>query len=118
MPDDPKLLLSCFDLCVWLFERTPGFPKRLRQSLTARMEQTALELLEALTGAQYAAQAEEHLQRASLALDRLRLLLRLAHALRALDTRAYEHSAEALTEIGRMLGGWLRTERSKARGSR
>lgn len=99
-----------FDYCAWLFGKTAGLPKRLRAGLTSRIEAAAIDVLEALTDARYTRRPEPHLTRASLAVNRLRLLLRLAHSLRALDNRAYEHSAEALTDIGRMLGGWLRFE--------
>lgn len=108
MANDPRLLLATFDFCAWLLQRTAGFPKRFRSSLTSRVEMNAIELLEHVTAARYASEPGGWLSSASLALDRLRLLLRLAHAVRALDTSAYERSTESLVEVGRMLGGWLR----------
>lgn len=111
MRDDPKLLLDTFELCSWLLQRTAGFPKRFRLSLTNRVELCAIELLEHVTAARYAAEPSTHLANASAALDRLRLLLRLAQIVRALDTGAYERASESLVEIGRMLGGWLRHAR-------
>lgn len=108
MSDSPKLLLDWLAFAAWLLERTAGWPKRLRYSLTARVENNLLAVLEALTNAQYAERPSTHLEAASLALDRLRILLRLAHQIRAIDNRAYERCAERITVAGRMLGGWLR----------
>ena len=42
--------------------------------------------------------------------DILRVLIRLAHRNRCLDTRAYEHATRELDTAGKMLGGWLRSE--------
>ncbi len=113
--DTPKLLLDWFELTVWLLERTAHMPKRFRAGLTTRLELAALDGLESLTEAQYARGPGPALDRASVALDRLRLLVRLSHRLRALDTRAYEHCAERLTEVGRMVGGWKKQASSRAR---
>jgi len=116
MPEQPKLLLSVFEFSVWVLEKTAGFPKRFRGSLTTRIELNALELLENITAARYSSEPEAPLTNASLSLDRLRLLLRLAHSLRALDTTGYERSAESLVEVGQMLGGWLRHLRREGDG--
>ena len=108
MSSAPKLLLDWFDFVCWLFQKTANFPKRFRSSLTTRIESNALLVLEILSTAQYTKAPTRLLHNASDGLDRLRILLRLAHRLRALDNRAYEHAAERITEPGRMLGGWLR----------
>jgi hypothetical protein len=46
----------------------------------------------------------------NLRLERLRALLRIAHAQRYIATGPYRHAAERIDEAGRMLGGWLRAE--------
>jgi hypothetical protein len=48
------------------------------------------------------------LRRANLELEVLRYQFRLAHELQCVRTNSYAHAAEALHEIGRMVGGWLR----------
>jgi hypothetical protein len=44
----------------------------------------------------------------SLGIDKLRVLLRIAHTLGHLDHRGYEYAASHLDEAGRMAGGWLK----------
>jgi len=60
----------------------------------------ALELIEELSEATPVA---HHVS----ALDSL--YLRLAHRWQWLSTGAYEHVSEMLAELGKLLGGWIRT---------
>ena len=51
------------------------------------------------------------LREADAALGRLRIYLRLAHRWRWLNDGQYEHVGGMVAEIGRLLDGWIRTER-------
>jgi hypothetical protein len=42
-------------------------------------------------------------------LDKLRLYLRLAHQRQLTSHQQYLFAAESLTEIGKLLGGWIKT---------
>ena len=46
---------------------------------------------------------------ADLELDKLRLYVRLSHARQLTSREQYGYAANALTEIGRLLGGWIKT---------
>ncbi len=97
------------DMLVWLFQATSGFPKARRHSLTEKIENCALELLECLVSAN-ALRGEgriEALAAADAKLHTLRLLLRVATDLGDLSRRRYGYVSGFLTEIGRLLGGWL-----------
>ena len=54
------------------------------------------------------------LRDADAALSRLRIYLRLAHRWRWLSNGQYAHAGGMVGEIGRLLGGWLRTENRNA----
>jgi four helix bundle protein len=100
-----------------LMARTERFPKSIRFTLSARIEEAALDVLEGLAEARFASgrRKADLLSRADGALARLRVLVRLAHARGVLDHGGYEHVSRELTEAGRMLGGWRR-ERSSTPG--
>ena len=49
------------------------------------------------------------LQKASIKLDLLKILLRISSETKCIDSKKYQHLAAYLTEIGKMLGGWIRT---------
>jgi hypothetical protein len=95
-------------LTLELLERTTRFPKAVRLSLTTRIESAALDVLEGLATVRFDTGPTKAVRLVELDrhLTRLRVLLRLAHARRYLDTGGYEHVSRQLDEAGRMLGGW------------
>ncbi len=90
----------------WLLERTARFPRRVRFTLTQRIDNLALDVFEGLIEARYTRQRADILQRINLDLEKLRLLLRLCHSQGFLDHRAFAHVMESIDEVGRMVGGW------------
>ena len=87
-PAGPQRLLvfeQWMETTKWLMERTARFPQRLRASLTARIELAALDVLESLSSAAWSRDPTPALRRAGDALNRLRVLVRLAHELRVIS---------------------------------
>lgn len=93
---------------LWLIPTLEKFPRAQRFLLGDRIESAALDVLERLIEATYTRERRSLLQQANLGLTKLRHLLRLAHDLRYLDHRRYEHAARAIDETGRLIGGWLK----------
>jgi len=87
------------------------FPKKSREVLGQKIEQIILELLEAISRASYANQTEKikDLKLASTKLDFLKTLIRLTHELKVIDQKKYLNLETNLQEIGKMLGGWIRS---------
>lgn len=52
---------------------------------------------------------KEQLLQASAKLDLIKLLIRLAYDTKAIDQKSYILLQEKLQEIGKMIGGWLRS---------
>ena len=50
-------------------------------------------------------------------LEKLRFLIRLAKDLKMMSVSKYGHHCERLDEIGRLLGGWLKSADSATSGS-
>lgn len=120
MSDGPVLLLKFEGFTASLLERTARFPKILRFTLAARIENRLLDVMEALVDAQYATgrRQQEALGLADAGIARLRILLRLSHLRQCIDSRAYEETARVLDECGRMLGGWVQyASRQTQRGA-
>lgn len=108
-PHDGPIFGKAHDMLVWLFQVTSGFPKARRHSLTEKIENCALELLECLVRANALRGQErvEALVAADVKLHTLRLLLRLATDLGDLSRRRFGYVSGMLAEMGRLLGGWL-----------
>lgn len=86
------------------------FPRARRFTLGERIEGGLLEALELLVEAAYQRNKEAPLRRANLRLEIVRHLWRLAHELKVMATRQYEHGAKLIDDLGRQIGGWLRNQ--------
>ncbi len=80
----------------------------------ARLQAQALGVLDSLIAATYSRERGGHLRVANLELEKLRFGIRLAKDLQHLDFKRYEYAARALDEVGRMVGGWLKSQGAPA----
>ncbi len=103
-----------FDFLTWLLPVTNNFPRAQRNSATKRLLDAAFDLREKLeeANARKGAARVERLERADEALSKVRLYLRLAVKWNWLSGGQYHHVAEMVAEIGRLLGGWMKTTKS------
>lgn len=113
----PQAVQSCHDLLLWLIPQLDKFPRSRRFTLGERVEGRLLEVLELLVEAAYSRSKDIPLRRANLQLEVVRHLWRLAYELKVMATRQYEHGAKLLDDLGRQIGGWLRSrEQSQVDG--
>ena len=96
-----------------ILSRTEKFPKRIRFSLSSRIDNLAFDIFEKIVEARYAKDKTAALSQASLSLEKLRVLLRISHDERHLDNKGFEHVCRNIDEVGRMLGGWIRSRGAK-----
>lgn len=97
----------------WLASTVERFPRSQKFTLGDRLLDAALDVLERIVEATYTRARSKSLHAANLGVEKLRILLRLAADLRALDLRRWEFAARSLDEIGKLIGGWIRAERSR-----
>lgn len=100
-----------YQFLVWLVPTVEKFPRSQKFVLGERLESTALDVLERLIEATYSRERLPLLDAANLGLEKLRFFVRLAFDLRCLDLRRYEFAARAIDEVGRLVGGWRRSNR-------
>lgn len=115
----PELLvLSRWEAFVlWLLDHCARWPKAARFSLTQRLENHALDVLELLVVARYQPrQRAGSLREANLVLERMRFLCRVARARSMMSARAFTKAMHDVDETGRMLHGWR--EQLRSRGAR
>ncbi len=106
-------LESHYRFLVWLIPAVERFPRSQKFLLGDRIQTSALDVLERLIEATYSRRRGDLLARANLGLEKLRFLFRLAHDLRYLDHRRYEHAARSLDETGRLVGGWRKAHHAR-----
>ena len=81
--------------------------------LGERIERNLYDLLEILIRAKYTRLRQPLLEQANLNLEILRFQLRLAKDLQCLKVESYGFAAKAIDEIGRLVGGWLKSGGAK-----
>lgn len=100
-----------YDLLLWLLPVTTKFRREHRFVMAQQVQQTALRFQEQLieAGLGRARSRERALARADVDLTKLRFYLRLCNDLGLITPRQYQHVAQTVAEVGRLLGGWRQT---------
>ncbi|TSC63328.1 MAG: hypothetical protein G01um101493_450 [Microgenomates group bacterium Gr01-1014_93] len=112
---DIPILQKLYEFYGLLYQYLKIFPKKDRYSLGQKLESISLDIIESTFEIPRKKGQDKIslLQEASGKLDLLKFLIRLAKDTQALDNKKYVTLEEALQEIGRMLGGWLRATQEK-----
>lgn len=86
-------------------------PKKDKYTLGEKTQRATLDLIELLVEAGYQEKFKKRvtLDRAAVKLDLVKIILRLGQDLKAMPTNKYLSLEEKLQEIGRMLGGWIKS---------
>jgi 23S rRNA-intervening sequence protein len=103
------VITKTYDLILWSCNHTSKFPRNHRFVLGERIERNLYNLLETLIRAKYTKQRQRFLEDANLNLENLRFQMRLAKDLQCLKLNGYGFATKAIDEIGRLIGGWLRS---------
>ena len=103
------LYVKWSDTIVWIFARTERFPKNLRYSLSQKIDNLCIEILELIVITIYSRNKVEKLEKINLKLEVLRTLIQIAHKMKLLNDRQYQYISGELLECGKMVGGWLKS---------
>lgn len=108
---DVPIFKKAYDFYREFYSCLKNFPKADRYALGQKCELTLAELLENLLRAGAVSKPDKalYLETASVKLNLLRVYVRLAKDIRALDSAKYASFQQMIDEIGRMLGGWRRS---------
>jgi hypothetical protein len=111
MAKHPELtvITKTYDLILWSCQHTSRFPRNHRFVLGERIERNLYDLLESLLKAKYTRDRHSLLEQANLTLEILRFQMRLAKDLQCLKVNSYAFAAEAIDQIGKLIGGWLKS---------
>jgi len=92
-------------------EYLPDFPKDSKYTLGTKIDSLLLEVIEGIIKASISDKLEKliSLKNASVKLDLLKFFLQISWEIKSLDNKKYIKLSEKLDEIGRMLGGWIKS---------
>ena len=98
-----------YDFIAWLIPLTIKFPRSQRFVMAATLQREAIRFQELIIEAAHHRNKSDLLSSADAELDKVRTHLRMSLEMGLIQSGQYEHAARLMTEIGRLLGGWMKT---------
>jgi len=111
---DIPIFRKTYDLYKKVYAIRKQVPKQDRFTLWQKLDNTILMLIEYILHASslYKEEKLPTLEQASSKLNVLRILVRLAYDIKSIDNKKYTALQQDIDEIGRMLGGWIKSTKS------
>ncbi len=110
---DIPIFKKSYDLYQLFHGYRNGINKQDRHTIWERAEKTILDVIEGILAASelYKSEKIPVLKQVSTKLNLLRVFFRLAKDAKVIDMKKYLKLEEMTDEIGRMLGGWIKSIR-------
>ncbi|MDE1970036.1 MAG: diversity-generating retroelement protein Avd [Patescibacteria group bacterium] len=111
---DIPIFKKTYELYKTLYSYRNTVAKQDRYILWQRCETIMLDIVEFLLAASQSTKMEKLpiLEKTSVKLNLLRVLVRLSKEVKAIDAKKYIILQEHIDEIGKMLGGWIKATKS------
>jgi hypothetical protein len=108
---DIPIFKKTYDLYKEFYQLRLSVPKQDRYTLWQKCESLLIEVLEGILYASQQSKADKlpTLEKTSIKLNFLRMCVRLMKDIKAIDDKKYILIEANLDEIGRMLGGWIKS---------
>lgn len=107
------IFVKWLEFLKWLLPTLEKFPKKSRFTITNRIENMALDIVELLIEAKYSKEKRPILRKINLHLEKIRILLRISHEIKLISTKSYNFAGKGINDVGIMLGGWLKQQERK-----
>ena len=112
---DIPIFKKSYDLYKTFYGYRNLIPKQDRYTIWQRCESLILDILEGILLVSQAQKTEKLsiLEKASTKLNLLRIFIRLMKETKAIDNKKYTAIETIIDEIGRMLGGWIKSTKGR-----
>jgi hypothetical protein len=107
------LFVRTYDFLLWLIPHIQKFPRVYRFTLSERVQRLAFDFQDSIVAAAKGQGRTrlEKLRLADIQLEQLRVWIRFARDNQLFTIGQYEHAARGVSEMGRLLGAWLKQVR-------
>jgi len=106
MKEDFPIFVKWFDTTDWILDTVEKFPKSVRFTISGRMANMTLDVMEGIIEAIYTKDRSYILERINLYIEKLRVMFRITYKRKYISAKQYEHVSGLLNETGKMIGGW------------
>ena len=94
---------------VWFFPIVDNFPKYEKFVLCTQIKNNVINIAKLIVEANKKKYKKKTLYKIDVKLEELELLIRFAHEMKYLSHKKYENASKKVKEIGRLLGGWIKS---------
>ena len=98
-----------YDLILYMYPVIRRMPRSERHTLSQHIRNTLIDIAKLIVEANKRRDKTPTLYQIDVEIEKLRMLVRLAKDLEFISVHRYGIMAERINEIGRMLGGWLKS---------
>ncbi len=109
MREDYPIFVKWLDATDYILDRTEKFPKSVRFTISNRIANAALDIMELIIEAIYTKNRSHILDKINLYIEKLRILFRISYKRKYISEKQYGYISEMLNETGKMAGGWKKT---------
>lgn len=111
--NESPLFARTYDFLLWLIPQVQKFPRAHRFGVAERIQRLALDFQDGIVAAGKSQKEKrfEKLAQADIHLEQLRTWVRFARDNHLITVRQYEHAARSMSEMGKLLGAWLKQSR-------
>lgn len=106
MKEDFPIFVKWFESTDWILDTVEKFPKSVRFTISGRISNLTLDVMEGIIEAIYTKDRSYILDRINLYIEKLRVMFRITYKRKYISAKQYEHVSGLLNETGKMTGGW------------
>lgn len=104
-----EIYQKVYDLILYMYPILKRMPKSERHTLSQHIRNSLIDIAKLIVEANKRKNKLPTLYQIDVELEKLRMLIRLAKDLEFISVRRYGIMADKINEIGRMLGGWIKS---------
>ena len=109
MKENYPLFVKWTTVLDWILDRSEKLPKDIRFSVTTRIANYSLDIMEGIIEAIYSKEKARELDSINLDIEKLRVLFRICYRRKYISNTQYEYISRELEETGKMVGGWKKS---------
>lgn len=110
MTEDYPLFEKWTRILNWILETVEKYPKNVRFTVSSRIANIALDVMEKIIESIYTKKRLYILRSINVYIEKLRVFFRMSMERRYISIKQYEYISRELNETGMMIGGWINSE--------
>ena len=109
MNEDYPAFKKWYKTLDWILDKIEKYPRNVRYSLSGRIANISIDILEKLIEAIYSKKKVYILKEVNINIEKLRVMFRISSDRHYISLKQYEYISVEINEFGKMIGGWIKS---------